>query len=114
SVFGLQGLDAVEHALQIGRQRRLEFHRSTISRMREDEPMRVEEWPVQRENRTQVRSDARAPAPVRRVADDGVADGAEVNADLMRGPGLDRDLAQRAASIVMRARDARHGVPRAG
>ena len=81
--------------------------------MREDEPMRVEERPLESEHRPQIRSDACAVAAVRGIADDRMADGAEVDADLVRPAGLDGDLAQRHAAIVSRARDARHGVPRA-
>ena len=40
----------------------------------------------------------------------GMADRAEVHADLVRAAGVDGDLAQRDARQVVRARDARHGV----
>src|SRR5258708_16052208 len=56
---------------------------------------------------------AARPLPaVRRVADDRVADRAEVHANLVRASGMDRDLAQRDAPQVPGPRDARHRMPR--
>ena len=57
--------------------------------------------------------DAPVHAAVGRVADDRMADGAQVHADLMGAAGRDRHLQQRHALEVARPRDARHRAPRA-
>ena len=58
--------------LQVRRQRRLEGQRATVRRVPEGEAMGVEELtPYQRRR-----------LPVHGVADDGVADGGEVDADI--------------------------------
>ena len=49
-------------------------------------------------------------AAVQRIADDGVADGAQVHADLVRAPGVDGDPAQRHAAEVSRPGDAGDGL----
>ena len=56
--------------------------------------------------------DAPVHAAVGRVADDRMADRAEVNADLVRAAGGDRDLEQRHALEVPREGDARHRAAR--
>jgi len=50
---------------------------------------------------------------VGRVADDGMADGAQVNTDLMRAPCVNRHLTEREPWQMMRARDPSDGVSRA-
>ena len=47
---------------------------------------------------------------VGRVADDRMADGAEMDTNLMRAAGEDRDLAKREPRHVMRSRDPGHGM----
>jgi hypothetical protein len=56
---------------------------------------RVKEWPIEVSDGTDVARDAPVHAAVQRIADNWMADGAEVNADLMRAACVYRDLHQR-------------------
>ena len=88
--------------LQIRRQRRGELQPAAVGRVREREPRGVEERPLESQNRPQIRRHAPARPAVERVAHDRVADRAQVHADLVRAPGVDRHLAQRHAMQVLR------------
>ena len=69
----------------------------------------MEERPVEMRHRAQVAGHAPMHAAVQRIADDRVADGAEMHADLMRAAGMNRDLRQRQhPAEMLRAHDARN------
>ena len=69
----------------------------------------MQERPLQRRQRLQVRRDAARDAAIGGVAADRVADRAEMHADLVRAAGVDGDADQRHARQVQRPRHARHG-----
>src|SRR3954468_24457248 len=72
----------VQHALQIRRQLAFECHSPAVGRMREREPGRVQERAIEVRHRPKVAGHAAVNAAVQRIADDRVADRAEVHADL--------------------------------
>ena len=63
--------------------------------MREREPRGVQERARQVGDGAQVARHVAMDAAVQRIADDWVADGAQMDADLMRTAGVDRDVRQR-------------------
>src|SRR5262245_52382833 len=75
-----------EQSLEIGRQRRVPTACETGKRMHERKARRVQRLPRERDG---------AFAAVRRVADQRVAERSEVNANLMRAPGLEPAAEQR-------------------
>ena len=82
--------------------------------MGEREPRCVEERtfePIL--DRPDVVGDPAMNAAVSRVTDDRMMDGAQVNADLMRAAGRDRDVYQRHTFELFRLRDAGHRAARA-
>src|SRR5580765_6983073 len=100
----------VEHLLQVVRQRARELHAPLLGGMRECQPQRVQERSLQVRDRPQVARHASMHAAVDRIADDGMADLAEVYADLMRAPGVDRDVRQgQHHAEFLRLDDARDG-----
>ena len=86
--------------------------RRLLARMRERQPRGVQERPLEPLHGADVARHAPVDAAVQRVADDRMADGAQVHADLVRPAGVNRHLAQREPGQVMRARDPRHRVAR--
>ena len=103
----------VEHRAQIVRQRRRELERLAGARLREREPLGVQERPRQPLHRAQIVRHPAMHAAVQRVADDRMADGVEVDANLVRAPGRDRDAQQRQPGNVPRPRHPRDGRARA-
>ena len=112
---------------QVGRQRRLERQPRARRRVRERQPRRVQERPLEPRERRQLRRQPLADAAVERVAGHRVAGFAQVHANLMRAAGArsSRERATRRASgstledvrrrpCAARARAARHllAVPR--
>src|ERR1041385_3659499 len=87
----------VEHRLQIFRQRRDEFQPPLVARVVELQSCRMKERTLEALHRADVASHASVDATVHRIADDRMADGAQVHANLMRAAGVNRDLAQREA-----------------
>ena len=75
--------------------RRDELHAPAVARMREREPCRVKKRALQARHRADIAGHAPVHAAVQRIADDRMADRAEVDADLVRASGVNRDLAQR-------------------
>ena len=74
-----------------------------------DQPRGVQERPLEMRDRPQIAGHAAMDAAVQRIADDRVADRAQMHADLMRPAGVDRDLRQRQhAAEVLGADDPRH------
>ena len=63
--------------------------------MREHEPRGVQKRPLEMRDRAQVAGHAPVDAAVERVADDRMADRAQVHADLVRAAGVDRHLRER-------------------
>src|SRR5205814_1512444 len=104
--------DVIEDRLKIGRQRRFEFHLSLSGWMRERQPCGVQEWALEALHGPEVVRDAAVDAAVGRIADDRVADGAQVHADLVRAPGCDGDAKQRHPFQVLRLGDARDSASR--
>src|SRR5262245_53008175 len=80
-LFHLAPLNIVEHVLEVGRQRRVELHPPAVGGVCERQVRRVQERPLQPLHGAQVRRDPPMHAAVGRVADDRVADGAEVDAN---------------------------------
>ena len=80
--------------------------------MRERQSGRMQEGPLQPLHGSDVSRDSPMDASVQRVADHGMADGAQVDSDLVRPPGVDGDLTEREAGQMMGARDARHRLAR--
>src|SRR5262249_59463342 len=94
------------------RQAALELHASPISGMCEREPCGVEERTVEMRDRADVARHAAVDAAVQRVADDRMADGAEMDANLMRATGVDGDLGEcQHAPEMFGAHDSRHRLP---
>ena len=73
---------------------------------------RVEERALQSLHRPHIVGHVPVDATVRRVADDRVANRAQVDANLMRSAGGDRDVQQRDAPQVLRLGDTRDRAPR--
>src|SRR5881394_3044173 len=85
----------VDYALQIVRQRTLEFHPPVLRRVGEGQARRMEKRTLQMRDRAQIAGDAPVDTAVDRVADDGMSDLAEVDADLVRAPRVDGDVRER-------------------
>src|SRR5262245_24848641 len=103
----LPARERVEHVLEICRQRRSEFHASAIARVLEDEPLGMEEWPLETADGADVTGDTPVDASVQRIATDRVADRAELHAYLVCAAGMNGNLAQRQSRQVKRLRDSR-------
>ena len=80
--------------------------------MGEGEPFSVQEGTREPLHRAHVVRHALVHAAVDRIADDGVADGAQVHADLVRAAGGDGHANQRHARQLAGPRDARDGLTR--
>src|SRR3989442_2880087 len=78
------GPQLVEHALQIVRQCTRELHAPLIRWMCERQPRGVEERAIEMRHRAKVAGNPAVHAAVEGIADDGMADGAQVHADLVR------------------------------
>src|SRR6266545_4729660 len=110
-------LDLLEHASQIGRQRRAELKRLTCSWLFECEALCVKKRAFQTLHRTQIVRNAAVNSAVQRVADDWMPNCAEVYADLMCSAGRYRHAKERRSRNMARPRDPRGGgarVSRAG
>src|SRR5213593_4769485 len=78
--------------------------------MVEREARRVKERTLQARHRTNITGHPAVDAAVERVADDRMPDRAEMHANLVGPSRVNRDLAQRQARHVKRARDSRDGL----
>ena len=85
---------AFDHVGKVLRQFRAEFHSPAVARVVERQAGRVQERAIQRLDGAQLRRDAAMDAAVERVADDRMADAAQVDADLMGAAGGDADADQ--------------------
>ena len=88
------GVDLVECRLKVVGERRFELHPPAVVRMLKSQAVRVEKRAPEPANRAQV---DRQPAPdpaVQRIADDGMADAAQMHTNLMRAAGSNRDMQQ--------------------
>src|SRR5258708_2750133 len=81
----------VDHFLEIRGQLARELHAPVLDRMREREARGVQERPLEMRHGAKVAGHAAMDAAVERVADDRVADGAQMDTNLMRSAGMDRD-----------------------
>src|SRR5438132_12007201 len=84
-----------EHILQVRRQIRCELHPPAVARVVEREARGVQKRPLQMRHGADVARHAPLHTAVQRIADDRMADGAEMYADLMRAPRVNRHLAER-------------------
>ncbi len=75
--------NVLDHRFELRRERRVELDAPAVARVREGEPARVQERPFEPHHRAQVVPDAAVHAAVGLVADNRVADGAEMHTDLM-------------------------------
>ena len=98
----------LEHAHQVSRQRHGELHSPLVPWMCEGKALGVQERPFEAQNGTMIAGDPTPHAAIHRVADDGMSDGAQVNANLMGSSRVDGHLAQRDTWKMTGARDARH------
>src|SRR5215831_1662960 len=85
----------VEDLLQVAGQFALELHAPPVDRVREREACGMEERALEMRDRADVARDAAVDAAVERVADDRMADRAQVDADLVRAAGVDGDARER-------------------
>ena len=76
--------------LQVGWQLSVEGHDPSVCRVLEGEMRRVEEWPLQVLYRAKVRRRMPMSTAVDRIANDGMTDRAEMDADLMGPASRDR------------------------
>src|SRR5580765_5275560 len=81
--------------------------------MLEREPFRVKKRALQAGHRADIAWHAPVNATVHRVANDGMADRAEMHANLVRASGVNGHLAERQAWHLERAGDSGNGFPRA-
>jgi hypothetical protein len=112
SISGLVFLPSwqvVQHAFEVGRHWCDELHAATVTWVRERNPRCMEKRPRQPLHRADVSGDTPVNTTVQAVADDRVADRAQVDADLVCSPGVNRHLTERHARHVVRARDSSHG-----
>src|ERR1041385_937338 len=96
--------NGIQNDLQIRRQIGDELHAAAVAWMREREPRGVEKRPLQVRNRADIAGHAAMHAAIERIADHRMADGAQVNANLMRPAGVYRDLAERQIRVHLRDR----------
>ena len=101
-------LQLLEHALQVGGQRAREVQSPSVGGMRERQAGRVQERPLEVRHRPEVAWHTPMHTAVERIADDRMADGAQVHANLVRAPGVNRDGRERQQPAeVLRGDDAR-------
>src|SRR5664279_6455192 len=91
----------LERGRQVARQLAEELDAASVDRMREAEPLGVQELPAQ--------PDLPARHAVHRIAEDRMPDGGEVHADLVRAPGLELEAQQARALERLRELEMRHG-----
>jgi hypothetical protein len=91
----LAGAELPEDPLEILWECARELDAPAVRGMREDQARRMKEWPLEVSDGPEVPGNATVHAAVERVADDWVADRAEVHANLMRAARMDRDSGQR-------------------
>jgi len=84
----------IEHCLQIWRQGRIELDATAVPRMRKCQSRGMQERAFETLDGAQVCRGSPVYASVRLIADDGMSDRAEVDADLMRAAGRDGDVNQ--------------------
>lgn len=101
-----------EHIHQVVGQRRRKFHPMSVTRVRDREPLRVQERPIQTLHRAKISGDTPVHAAVHRIADDGMSDCAEMYANLVSPAGVDRNAAQCHAPEMARTRDPCNSVSR--
>src|SRR4029453_1771395 len=92
--------ERLEHVLQIYRQRRGEFQTPGIARVLEGEPLGMQKRPLQMGDGADVTGHAPVDTAVERVADNRVADRAEMHAYLMCATGVNGNLTQRQSRQV--------------
>src|SRR3954464_7373728 len=86
--------ELVEHLLQVGGQRAREFHAAVFRGMRDHELRGMEKRTLQMRDGAQIARHPAMYAAIDRVADDGMADLAQVHANLMGAAGVDRDVSE--------------------
>src|SRR5688572_6082835 len=96
--------DVVQDALEIGGQRCGELQPPVVTRVCKCEASGVQERPLEARHRPQVTRNSPANAPIERVSDDWVSNGAQVNADLVRAAGRNGNPYERHASQVLHER----------
>jgi hypothetical protein len=94
-----------ENVHQVVGQRRRKFHPMSVTRVRDREPLRVQERPIQTLHRAKISRHTPVHTPVRRVADDWMPDCAEMHANLVSPAGVDRNAAQCHAAEMACPRD---------
>src|SRR5262249_53658001 len=96
----------VEHLLQIRGQCGRKLHPPAVARMFERKPRGMKKRPLQMCHRADIARNTSMNTSVEGVADNWVADGAEMYADLVRTPGVNGNLTEREPRKVERFRDA--------
>src|SRR5262245_42707361 len=111
---GLSLAQFIQYLLQVLRQLARELHSAAVDGVLEREPRGVQERPVEVCYRTQVSGYPPVNASVQWIANDRMADGAQVDPNLVRAAGLDGDMDQcERAAEMLRACDSRHRFARA-
>src|SRR6266850_5515565 len=104
--------ELVEHALQVVRQRAREFHAPLLGGMRDDQPRGMKERTREVRDRAKIARHTAMDAAVQRIADDGMANRAEVDANLVRASGVNRDVRQRQDDAeLLGLHDSRYRLP---
>ena len=80
-----------ENTLQIVGQRAYKLEPSSIRRVLEREACGVKKWTLEARDDPKIARHASVDAAVQAVADNGMTDGAQMDPDLMRAAGVDRD-----------------------
>jgi hypothetical protein len=101
-----------ENVHQVVGQRRGEFHPMSVTRMRNREPLRMQERPIQTLHRAKISGDTPVHTSVHRIADDGMSNCAEMHANLVSPAGVDRNPAQCHAPEMACPRDSCNSVSR--
>src|SRR6516165_12742631 len=87
--------ELVEYPLKVLRQRALERHPAAVGGMGERQPCRVQKRTREMRYGPKVAGHAPPDAAVQRVPDNRMTDGAQVDSDLVRSPGVNGDAGQR-------------------
>src|SRR6266571_5343163 len=103
----------VQYFLQVWRQADRKFDAPAVARMLERDPFRMKKRALQAGHRANVARHAPVNATVHRIANDRMADGAEMNANLVRSSRVNGHLAKRQARHLERPGDSGNGFPRA-
>src|SRR5262249_1697352 len=100
-----------EHSLKVVRQRAREFHSPFLRRMCERQTRGVKKRTREMGDGSQIAWNTSMDAAIERVADDRMPDGTQMNANLVRAAGVNRDVRQwQDDAELLRLHDSRDGL----